>query len=300
MTFADLLEIITKRATSPGSFVSVCQEIEDRIFRIKTAALASLLTEIGSIPESIDHDSTAEKLFAKAADIVLAKSFRELGLQATVNKERADCADVLAKSLFHEYSFVGDAKAFRLSRTAKNQKDFKVKSMSDWRGDHNYSVLVCPYFQYPKNSSQIYGQAIDDNVCLLSWEHLLFFIRAGIRESGTVNLASIWSISQQLAEKVKVSQKNRKDNFHRIGNELICEHLSLTYENMKAELLKCKTATIARAESEIEFWTRHVKEVEQYTREQAITELISALKVHEKIASIRKYIKQLPKDDKIG
>jgi hypothetical protein len=135
---------------------------------------------------------------------------------------------------------------------------------------------------------------------LLSWEHLLFFIRSGIRESGTLNLASVWSISEQLAEKVKVSQKNRKDNFHRLGNELICKHLSLTYDAMKTELLKCKAATIDRAESEIEFWTEHVKEVEQYTRERAITELISALKVHEKIAAIRRYIKQLPKDDKIG
>ena len=42
------------------------------------------------------------------------------------------------------------------------------------------------------------------------------------------------------------------------------------------------------------------EEVQTYTREQAIAELISALKVHEKIASIRKFIKQLPKDETIG
>jgi hypothetical protein len=89
MTFADLLEIITKRAASPGAFESVCQEMEDRIFRIRTASLATLITEIGAIPESIEHDSSAEKLFAKAADIVLAKSLRELGLHATVTDRRA-------------------------------------------------------------------------------------------------------------------------------------------------------------------------------------------------------------------
>ncbi|MDX1946041.1 MAG: HindIII family type II restriction endonuclease [Pirellulaceae bacterium] len=262
--------------------------------------MTTLIGEIGAIPESIEHDSSAEKLFAKAADIVLAKCLQELGLHAAVNKQRADCADVFAKSRYHEYSFVGDAKAFRLSRTAKNQKDFKVKSMRDWRGDHNYSVLVCPYFQYPKKTSQIYGQALDDNVCLLSWEHLLFFIRAGVRESEKLNLANVWSLSEQLAEKVTVRDKNRKDNFHRRGNELICKHLSLPYDELKAELLQCRQATEARAETEIEFWMEHVKEVEQYTREQAIAELIAALKVHEKIAAIRNYIKQLPKDDKIG
>ncbi|MHB1423018.1 MAG: HindIII family type II restriction endonuclease [Gemmataceae bacterium] len=300
MTFAELVEIITKKVASSDASESVCEDLENRIFRIKASSLTTLIAEIGAIPESIDHDSTPEKLFAKAADIVLAKSFRELGLHATVNKKRSDCADVLAKSQFHEYSLVGDAKAFRLSRTARNPKDYKVKSMVGWRGDHNFSVLVCPYFQYPTKASQIYGQAIDDNVCLLSWEHLLFFIRAGVRESGMVNLAGIWSISQQLAEKVKVSQKNRQENFHRIANELICEHLALPYDGLKAELLKCKAATIARAESAIEYWTHHVKEVEQYTRKKAITKLISALKIHEKIAEIRRHLKRLPKDDKIG
>ncbi len=212
-TFTKILSIIDVGAASPDSFVTVCQRLEDRIFKSNAASLTTLLLEIGSIPESIAHDSTEEKLFAKAADIVLARSLRELGLHATVNKERADCADVIAKSQFHEYSLVGDAKAFRLSRTAKNQKDFKVKSMADWRGDHNYAVLVCPFFQYPKKTSQIYGQAIDEEVCLLSWEHLLFLILAGVRETATVNLSSVWSLSEQLAKKTKVSQKTEKTIF---------------------------------------------------------------------------------------
>lgn len=300
MTFADLLDMIIKVSPSPESFESICRKLEERIFRIKASSLRALLLEIGSIPESIRHDSTAEKLFAKAADILLARSLRELGLQATVNKGRADCADVLAKSLFHEYSLVADAKAFRLSRTAKNQKDFKVKSMSEWRGDNNYAVLVCPYFHYPKKSSQIYGQAIDENVCLISWEHLLFLLQAGVRESATLNLGLVWSLGEQLAEKVKVSQKNRKENFHRVGNELICQHLSIAYNDLRDQLLQCKNAMISRAESEIDFWNRHVEEVRNYTREQAIAELISTLKVHEKIKAIRKFIEQLPKDEVIG
>ena len=66
-----------------------------------------------------------EKLFSKASDAVLSRAFREIGLKSTVLKERGDSADVLAESLFHGYTLVADAKAFRMSRTAKNQKDFK-------------------------------------------------------------------------------------------------------------------------------------------------------------------------------
>ena len=78
MKFDLLLDIIEKGAGSSDSFESVCTELEKRIYRIKKVSLLKLLVEIGSIPESIDHDSTAEKLFAKAADIVLAQSFREM------------------------------------------------------------------------------------------------------------------------------------------------------------------------------------------------------------------------------
>ncbi|MBE7412538.1 MAG: HindIII family type II restriction endonuclease [Leptospiraceae bacterium] len=174
MNFIELKNLIKKESkkNDDNSFEHSGDLIQKKVFSLKRNKLILLIKEIGTIPEDIDHDSSEEKLYSKATDILLAKSLQELGIQATVNKERANCADVVGKSSIHGYSLVGDAKAFRLSRTAKNQKDFKVKSMVDWKGDHDYSVLVCPYFQYPKSNSQIYGQALDGNVCLLSWEHI--------------------------------------------------------------------------------------------------------------------------------
>lgn len=86
----------------------------------------------GVIPESFAHDSTEEKLFAKYCDWRLAESLRMLGMKAAVLTQRADAADVEAV-VSGDYSMVGDAKAFRLSRTANNQKDFKVVSLNLWR-----------------------------------------------------------------------------------------------------------------------------------------------------------------------
>lgn len=88
-----------------------------------------LITQISSIPEDIAHDSTEEKLYTKVSDIILAKCFLELNMEAIVLHERANSADVLVRSKYHNYSLIADAKAFRLSRTAKNQKYFKVESM---------------------------------------------------------------------------------------------------------------------------------------------------------------------------
>jgi type II restriction enzyme len=81
--------------------------IQKIVFDLKKEELVPIITEIGSIPEDIGHDSSEEKLYAKVSDIVLAKCFQELGLRASVNKERANCADVIAKSQFHNYSLVG-------------------------------------------------------------------------------------------------------------------------------------------------------------------------------------------------
>lgn len=83
--------------------------------------------------------------------------------------ERGDAADVFAESSIYGYTLVADAKAFRMSRTAKNQKDFKVNALSGWRNDSDFAVLCAPIFQYPKKKSQIYHQALTNNVCLLGW-----------------------------------------------------------------------------------------------------------------------------------
>lgn len=83
---------------------------------------------------------------------------------------RADVADVEAEA--KGYSFVADAKVFRMSRTARNPKDFKVHSMDKWKYGKTYAMLVCPLYQLPGRHSQIYEQAASMNVCLLSYSHL--------------------------------------------------------------------------------------------------------------------------------
>lgn len=154
-------------------FDKATDELENFIYN--NYNFLNILEEIGTIPESIEHDSTEEKLFSKVSDIVLSRAFIEIGLNSKVLKERGNSADVFAESKFHGYSLVADAKSFRMSITAKNQKDFKINSLSKWKEDCEYSILCSPYFQYPKKTSQIYSQSMEVNVCLFSWEHFIFF-----------------------------------------------------------------------------------------------------------------------------
>lgn len=133
-------------------------------------ALRDHLRFCGTVPESYGHDSSAEKLYAKYTDAVVSEAFSSIGLQSTLIMARADVADVQARAV--DFSLVADAKAFRLSRTAKNQKDFKVQAMDGWRNGLDYALLVCPIYHLPTRNSQVYQQAIARNVCILSYAYL--------------------------------------------------------------------------------------------------------------------------------
>jgi len=139
--FDKFINLISKCADD--SFFIATEKLDE--FISTTDNFLDLISQIGTIPECLAHDSTEEKLFSKASDAVLSRAFRELGLKSTVASERADSADVIAQSLIHDYTLVADAKAFRLSRTAKNQKDFKVTALSGWRKDNDFAVLCSPY-----------------------------------------------------------------------------------------------------------------------------------------------------------
>jgi hypothetical protein len=150
------------------------RELIDEVGSAGVAAILDHLRLCGAIPESYGHDSSEEKLYSKYTDVVLAIAFRSIGLRSLILTERADAADV---EVFAEgYSFVADAKAFRLSRTAKNQKDFKVQAMDSWKRGKPYAVVVCPLYQLPTRASQIYQQAITRDVCILSYSHLAILL----------------------------------------------------------------------------------------------------------------------------
>lgn len=256
-----------------------------------TIDFMDVLKQIGTIPESIEHDSSAEKLFSKASDAVLARSFREIGLHATVLTTRADSADVLVKSPIHGYSLVADSKAFRLSRTAKNQKDFKITALSGWRKDCDFAVLCSPYFQYPAKASQIYAQALNHNVCLFSWEHLLFLISNGIKESERLSFARVWNCCDEIAHETFVSDKKRCI-IPRITEILLSE--AAIHEEVFNKILASQKHVIAlRSGMEISYWKNEITNIQNYTREQAINELIRVKKIREKIKQISAYAEAL-------
>lgn len=175
---------VAELAKLSGSFdddtTRMIDELRAEIARDCEEAILDHLRFCGAMPESYKHDSSEEKLYSKYTDAVISEALSAIGLRSAVITARADAADVQARA--RDYSLVADAKAFRLSRTAKNQKDFKVQAMDGWRNGLDYAVVVCPIYQLPSRMSQIYQQAISRNVCILSYSHLAVLVGLAIRK----------------------------------------------------------------------------------------------------------------------
>jgi len=291
MNYIELRRVINQLSELDFSISS--SKMEELIFRLTANDIMPLITEIGTIPEDIEHDSSEEKLYTKTSDILFAKALELMNFEVGVLRERADSADIIARSKYHSYSLVGDAKAFRLSRTAKNAKDFKVDAMVHWKGTNDFSVLACPYYQYPKSQSQIYKEALNGNVALFSWEYLYIMLREGIRESATLNLHDLWNQSQIISRHTTVD--NMKRNFIATQDANIRNILDMSEENFVRYFQRIKEKIIERGNGEIQFYESEIERIRQMNREEAIRELLVRMKFDSKIDTIRKFINSVAK-----
>lgn len=193
------IEEIVRLSGSFGADASrVEAELNDEYAKEGEQCILDHLRLCGTIPETYGHDSSEEKLYSKYTDTVLAVAFRHMGLKTNVLNERADAADV--DCVAETYSFVADAKAFRLSRTAKNQKDFKVEAMAGWKKEKPHAAVVCPIFHLPSRASQIYQQAAARNVCILTYSHLAVMVRYATSVGVEKSLSLLFEVFRTVEE----------------------------------------------------------------------------------------------------
>lgn len=293
-------EKLQKMILESKDFDTSSKKILTFITNISKGDYLNIASEIETIPELVEHDSRAEKIYAKVSDMVLSRAFIELGLKSRVLSERSNAADVYAESNWHNYSLVGDAKIFRLSRTAKNQKDFKVTGLAAWRKDSDYAILCSPYFCYPKRKSQVYSESLNSNVSLFSWEWILFLIKNNVMESSDLNLEKIWNFADIYKQNTPIADiqnrylENEGDFIEKFVTA--CEGtLQVTLDS----IFKSQVRSISnRSKLERTYWIDQKKKIKSYSKERAITELIKEKKIDSKIKQIDTCVRRLESDFK--
>lgn len=257
------------------------KELETEINKNGTTALIDHLRLCGNIPESYGHDTSEEKLYSKYTDCLLSLAFTALGLTSLVLKERADAADV--EVVAKDYSFVADAKAFRLSRTAKNQKDFKVQAMHGWKRGKHYAMVVCPIYQLPTSSSQIYQQATTQNVCVFTYSHLALLLSY----SETEGQAKAQQLLTKIFETIKVLNPSKSATDYWLATNKTILAFSKKIDPLWNIEKGVATESIAVAKEEaLNFLAQEREKIMRMSHKEALKELIKVNKIESKIKTI--------------
>lgn len=270
-------------ADFPIIFFVLENELIDEINKLGTKTLLDHLRLCGNIPESYGHDTTEEKLYSKYTDSLLCFAYQKIGLKSMVIAERADVADV--EAFAKDYSFVADAKAFRLSRTAKNQKDFKLQAMDRWKHGKPYAMVVCPIYQLPRSASQIYHQAITRDVCIFTYSHLSLLVRyaenVGQKQAQDLLFEIFKSIST-------LNPSKNAFEYWQIINKKILNKSKEIEELWKIEkLAQMESIEIAKQEG-LEFLASEREKIMRMSHQEALKELIKIKKIDNKIKFIQK------------
>jgi len=261
------IEKLSGRFTN--DFDRLRDELRQEVETLKMDSLLSHLRLCGAIPERYGHDSSEEKLYSKYTDALLSEAFSHIGLKSLVLTERADAADV--ECVGKDFSFVADAKAFRLSRTAKNQKDFKVQAMDSWKRGKPYAMVVCPIYQLPTRSSQIYQQAITRDVCVFSYSHLAVIVRLAESEGKKVAEGALLTTLKAIAP--MHPSKDSIAYWTVINSALLASHKAVAELWKTEKIAAVESIAVAKEEALTELALERER-ILRMSKEQAVRELV--------------------------
>jgi len=269
-----------------GNFGVDAEKVEEEIGQeIKKNGIESLLGHLrlcGVIPEKYGHDSSEEKLYSKYTDVVINEAYLYMGFNSLVIKERADVADV--ECVNDNYSFVADAKAFRLSRTAKNQKDFKVQAIDGWKHGKSYAMVVCPVYQLPVRTSQIYQQAGVSSVCIGTYTHLAVLARY----AQLTRKSKAMALVHEVFKAVEAMNPSKDANtYWQIVNRKILDFdrkISAIWQDEKKASIE--SIHISRKEA-LCFLALERERIMKLSKSKAIKEILKSSKIENKIKAIK-------------
>jgi hypothetical protein len=282
----DVITVITQVCQSGDTFPQKVERIYAQLAPWDVLTLAARLNSAGVIPERYEHDSSEEKLYAKYCDILVAEAFKAMGYRAVVNATRSNAADLYIEGL--GYSVVCDVKAFRLSRTALNPKDYKIEAVDRWRRNQEagYAFLVAPHPQFPKDISRLYDEALRYSVTLLSFAHIEFLVQLAKATHETPDLRPLW----ELARQVEAPGEIRGPSYWAIVDRLVLRLQGATEEGLIDCRSRYERAFREQAALQVAYWESRLAEIHVLPREQLVERLIQAEGIEGKIKVIKQYL----------
>ncbi len=269
-----------------GNFGVDAERIEQELRReVQDYRIVSLLGHLrlcGAIPESYGPDTSEEKLYSKYTDAVIHEAYTAMGFTSLVLTERADVADV--ECVTDDYSFVADAKAFRLSRTAKNQKDFKVQAMDDWKHGKPYAMVVCPVYQLPYRTSQIYQQAAARSVCIATYTHLAVLVRYAYESTRSKAVGLVREVFRTVEA---MNPSKSANSYWQAVNRTLLDFDDIIGKIWREEKLASNESILISREEALTFLAAERERIMRLSRTEAIREVLKWKRLDSKIQTVQ-------------
>lgn len=283
MDHSDVVQFIFQLCKTEEDAGERIKILQDKLGGWNVDKLSYHLSHVGVIPEMYGHDSSEEKLYAKYCDVLIHAFFQLYGMESTLVRERGDSPDVIGV-LKGKYKIVADAKAFRLSRTALNPKDYKIDAVNQWKqaAKADYACLVASLF--PKERSRLFQEAVDGSVALLTYAQLHFIISDPKWTS--IDLEPLWKISNSLSSKSEISPGDYRTSLEKwllsnVKSPIGLKKTEMTYAKNIAE----------EGEKQIAYLEREKEKISSLSKEEMAKQLHSP--INSKILQIRSRINEL-------
>ena len=113
-------------------------------------------------------------------------------------------------------------------------------------------------------------------------------IENNVKENIKLNLSDLWNFSEIFSHCVLASdiKKNFLPEFNNFLVKIIKTEIKILEKSLKKQISIIKK----RSTVEKDFWLKKIETIKNYSREQAINELIKTQKIYEKLNQIDKYI----------
>jgi type II restriction enzyme len=155
--------------------------------------------------------------------------------------------------------------------------------MHGWKRGKPYAMVVCPIYQLPISSSQIYQQATTQNVCVFTYSHLALLLSFSELEGK----AKAAQLLKKIFETVKTLNPSKSATDYWLAiNKTILSFSKKTEPIWNTEKNAAAESIIVAKETALTFLAQEREKIMRMSHKEALNELIKVHKIESRIKTI--------------
>ena len=163
-------------------------------------------------------------------------------------------------------------------------KDFKVQAMDGWKRGKPFAMVVCPIYQLPNRSSQIYEQASTRNVCIFTYSHLSMLVMFA-QEEGNQKTEELLEAVFKAIPALNPS-KDASPYWTAINKTMLGFSKKIDDLWKKEKQVAVESIAVAKNEA-LTFLAKEREKIMRMSHEEALLELVRVHKIESRIKTIK-------------